>query len=176
MEHRAANHRLRPAVLEDAEAIVRVHHAAVHASAANTYRPEVLEAWSGVPSEARFARMRQAIASADESILVAEDARRVIGFGSVVLSLEELRSLYVHPEAWRRGAGAALLAELERLAMGRGLTRLQLKSSLNAEPFYRAAGFVAIGPGTHRIGDGLTMECVRMHKDLLPPDGRTAQG
>ena len=164
---------IRPAVLADAESIVRVHHAAVHRSGATSYPREVLDAWSGEPIEARFARMRQAIASADELVLVAEDGPRVIAFGSVVVSLEELRSLYVHPDAWRRGAGAMLLAELERLATGRGLTRLQLKSSLNAEPFYQALGYAVVGPGVHQIGAGLTMSCVKMHKDLILGKGRS---
>ena len=101
-----------------------------------SYPKEVLDAWSGEPGEARFARMRQAIGSSDELVLVAEDGQRVIGFGSVVLSLEELRSLYVHPDTWRRGVGAVLLAELERLATGRGLTiPRSIRSFTAARPF-----------------------------------------
>ena len=157
---------IRSGVAEDAESIVRVHHASVHRAGAASYPNKVLDAWFGEPREARFARMRQAIGSADELVLVAEDGQRVIGFGSIVLSLGELRSLYVHPDAWRRGVGAVLLAELERLAAGRGLTRLQLKASLNAEPFYQASGYASDGPGVHQIGAGLTMACVKMHKEL----------
>lgn len=134
-----------------------------------SYPKEVLDAWSGEPGEARFARMRQAIGSSDELVLVAEDGQRVIGFGSVVVSLEELRSLYVHPDTWRRGVGAVLLAELERLATGRGLTRLRLKSSLSAEAFYRRSGYAVVGPGVHRIAAGLKMACVKMCKELTPP-------
>ena len=166
MDPREAPLSLRPANLADAEDIVRVHHAAVHTSGATSYSEEVLDAWSGDPSEARFERMRRAIASEDELVLVAESSSRVIAFGSVVVSLTELRSLYVHPDASRRGVGAALLAELERLAVKRGLTRLQLKASLNAEAFYRRSGYAVVGPGVHQIAAGLTMACVEMRKEL----------
>lgn len=150
---------IRPAVAADAAAIVAVHHAAVHRSAAAAYPRETLDAWSGPPGEARFRRMREVIAEVEGS--------RIVGFGEVIPRLEELRSLYVDPDAGGRGVGTRLLAALERLAVERGLARLTLNSSVNAEGFYRRAGYATLERGVHRLGSGHELACVRMVKAMV---------
>lgn len=158
---------VRPAVAADAAAIVAVHHAAVHRSAAAAYPRETLDAWSGPPGEARFRRMREVIEEGDELVLVAEvEGSRIVGFGAVIPRLEELRSLYVDPDAGGRGVGTRLLAALERLAVERGLARLTLNSSVNAEGFYRRAGYATVERGVHRLGSGHELACVRMVKAM----------
>jgi len=154
-----------------------VHFAAVHETAASFYQPEVLDSWSKQPDEARYQYVRAAIASDEEIILVAQDASGVVGFGSIVPSLRELRAVYVHPKVGRRGIGSQILAQLERLALDRGLLELQMNASTNAEAFYNHAGYESVERGAHRLRNGREMACIRMKKELTPlPDGSSVEG
>jgi hypothetical protein len=112
---------IRPATAADAVAIIDVHFAAVHETAAAFYAREVLDRWSALPGEARYQRIRDAIAKGEELFLVAEEASGIVGFGSIMPSLQELHAVYVHPQAgqglargfsvnssgWRRARGVA---------------------------------------------------------------------
>ena len=157
---------VRLAVPADAEAIVAVHFAAVHRSACGAYAQEVLDLWSAAPGAARHERMQQVIADGDELVRVVEQDGEVVAFGSIVPRTQELRAVYVHPGAGRRGIGALLLAALEALAREHGLARLQMDASINAEAFYRRAGYGVVERGAHPLRDGLSMACVRMRKTL----------
>ena len=157
---------VRPAVDTDAEPIVHTHFAAVHQTASDFYPPEVLESWSRQPDETRYQQIRQAIAKADELFLVAEDGSGVVGFGSIVPELHELRALYVHPRIARRGVGANLLVHLERLAVSRQCAYLQMEASVNAEAFYGRHGYEVVERGVHRLSSGHEMACVKMKKTL----------
>jgi putative acetyltransferase len=160
---------IRPATPADAEAIINLHFAAVHQTAAAFYTNEVLDTWSTPPDERRYQRIRNAIAKGDELFVVAEDASEVIGFGSILPSAQELHAVYVHPKAGRRGIGARILIGLERLAVERGLSRLQLDASLNAEAFYRRAGYEVVERGLFQLGGGVEMGAVKMRKELARP-------
>lgn len=157
---------LRVAVASDAAAIVAIHFAAVHRTAAPFYAAEVLAAWSSSPDASRVERMQQVIDAGDERVLVAEGSASLVAFGSIVPRLEELRAVYVHPDAGRRGIGSRMLVALETLAVELGLTGLQLNASSNAEAFYLRCGYVMIERGVHRLQNGVSMACVRMQKRL----------
>ncbi|HEY8224171.1 MAG TPA: GNAT family N-acetyltransferase [Pyrinomonadaceae bacterium] len=151
----------------DAEAIIRTHFAAVHETASKFYPSEVLNSWSHEPDEARYEQIRRAIAKGDELYVVAEDSSGVAGFGSIVPSLQELRAVYVHPRVARRGVGASILQELERLAVANHCVHLQMDASVNAEAFYSGHGYEVISRDVHRLASGHEMACTKMKK-LLP--------
>jgi GNAT superfamily N-acetyltransferase len=157
---------IRPATASDAVAIIALHFAAVHETAAAFYSREVLDTWSSLPDEARYQQIRDAIAKGDELFVVAQDASGVVGFGSIMPRLEELHAVYVHPKAGRRGIGSRILIQLERLALDRGVLQLQMDASVNAEAFYQRAGYEIVGRGVHRLKRGLEMACVKMKKRL----------
>lgn len=166
MKDKRSSTTVRPAVAVDATAIVHLHFAAVHRTASMFYAAEVLDSWAGSPDESRYRQMLQTITGGDELILVAEDRSGVVAFGSIVPRLRELRAVYVHPEAGRRGVGSQVLLALECLALERGVAQLQMDASVNAEAFYRRAGYVVLERGTHRLNNGHEMACVKMVKDL----------
>jgi putative acetyltransferase len=157
---------VRPAVGNDARALVNLHFASVRHFAAGHYPTEILQLWSTPPDDRRYERMRLAIASDVELVLVAESMGAICGFGSIVATEQELRSLYVDPAFGRRGIGSALLSRLELLAVAKGMRELQLKASLNAEAFYRKRGFKIIRQGLHRLSGGIDMQCLEMRKSL----------
>jgi len=157
---------IRPAIVADAIAIIDLHFAAVHQSAGTFYPPEVLNSWSTQPDETRYDHIRRALEKGEELFVVAEDASGVIGFGSIVPLSQELRAVYVHPRAGRRGVGSAILRCLEQLALDRGVLELQMDASINAKAFYRRAGFEILERGVHRFGRGHEMARLKMKKSL----------
>jgi putative acetyltransferase len=157
---------IRPAVAADAEALLRVHSAAVRETAASWYPGEVIEAWAAEVTEASCEMVRLDIEDPATVVLVAEADSEVVGFTVIIPANEELRMLYVQPEHGRRGIGTAMLNQLETLAIARGVRRLHLGASLNAEVFYRKHGYQAIENGIHRLPTGQEMACVKMVKDL----------
>ena len=158
---------VRSASQADAEAIIRAHFAAVHEIASGFYPSEVLDGWSGNPDETRYQQIREAIAKGHELFLVAEGTSGVVGFGSIVPALQELRAVYVHPQVGRRGVGTNILQHLERLAVLQHCALLQMDASVNAEAFYRRHGYEVVGRGIHRLASGHEMACVKMKKALI---------
>jgi N-acetylglutamate synthase-like GNAT family acetyltransferase len=103
--------------------------------------------------------------------LVAEADGRIVGFCTVLPLSEEMAeidALFVHPAAWRRGIGKALMLEAERLAALSGLARLGVVSSQHARPFYEAFGFEPSGIAQTRFGPAH-----RLVKHILPGDAPT---
>ncbi len=74
------------------------------------------------------------------------------GTGEIVDGEGHIRHFATHPGAARRGVGAALLAHCIAQARASGVRRLHCFATLNAEGFYRAAGFETIGPIEVPIG------------------------
>lgn len=154
---------IRAATVGDAEAMIDLHHAAVHRSAVRFYAVHVLDGWSPMPDDVRYERRRNAVGGG-ELLLVAEWTRKVVAFGSIVPDNAELRALYVHPDFQGRSIGRRLLSALEGLAISRGLDRLGLVASLNAEAFYSRSGYEVMERGIHRLSSGHEMACVHMRK------------
>jgi putative acetyltransferase len=149
----------------DARAFLEVHRAAVHALAAKDYPDSVIQAWAPLPiTENNIAAV---IANPDnETRFVAEIDGKVAGIGVLVIQNNELRACYVGPEAVRNGVGSALVRKIEAVALDRGLSSLQLDSSLTAAPFYAALGYITRGRGVHILRSGQKMACVKMDKQL----------
>jgi GNAT superfamily N-acetyltransferase len=91
---------------------------------------------------------------ANEQVLVAELDGRVAGFAAVVGG--ELDGLFVEPDLWRRGVGAALVEEATHYARVRGLT-LTVIANAAARDFYEKCGFSAEGETQTRFGPALRM-------------------
>jgi putative acetyltransferase len=152
---------------DDAAAMVNVHFAAVHQTAASFYPQAIINTWSRPISDERAERIQRAIESSEELFLVAKYAGSIVGFGSVVPKNNELRGLYVHPDYGRRGIGALLLSALELMAVEQGASYLHMDASVNAESLYIKQGYQVIERGTHRLSSGQEMSCVKMQKMLL---------
>jgi putative acetyltransferase len=155
---------VRSATEHDAIAIAHAHHSAVHEAAVTAYPPAILAEWSPALGELRYDQFRKAIAGGIERFLVAEDPIGIPGFGSIVPAASELRSVYVHSRATRRGVGSAILKALEDLAGSLGCLELQLLASINSETFYSRHGYKACARAIHKLSSGRDMACVKMWK------------
>ncbi|HEY6047735.1 MAG TPA: GNAT family N-acetyltransferase [Sphingomicrobium sp.] len=91
---------------------------------------------------------------ANGQVIVAELDGRVAGFAAVVGG--ELDGLFVEPELWRRGVGAALAEEATHVARRKGLT-LTVIANPAAREFYAKCGFAVEGAARTRFGPALRM-------------------
>ncbi|MCB4768194.1 GNAT family N-acetyltransferase [Ancylobacter sp. Lp-2] len=160
--------RLEKARPEDAEAMLVVHRAAIRASAAAFYEPDIIEAWAPLPLRPdHIDALAHRLDTGEEEAVVAR-ARNgtIIAFGSFVPGGRELRAVYVAPEHGRLGIGGALLQALELRARKYGLTEFVLDASLNAEAFYVRHGYTVERKGEHLLRGGRRMACLRMRKRL----------
>lgn len=102
--------------------------------------------------------------------LVAEDAGQLLGFGQLDPTNGRLRALFVDGRAQRRGLGRTLLAEIETRARRAGRRRLHGAMSLNAVPFYLAAGFHPCDGPEQLVALGVEIPVLRMEKGLQKLD------
>ena len=159
---------IRPAIVDDAQGILKTHSAAVHRTASRQYASDILTAWAALLDADNVRRMAGIIASQSELVLVAEVDANIVGFGSIAPKNSELRAIYVHPDFGREGVGSQILSALEELARQHGLDELAMDASLNAEEFYLIHGFAVVERGEHTLTTGTRMRCVKMRKALLP--------
>ena len=153
---------IRPARPNDAFAMMTVHREAILSKAVSHYKQSTLDAWAVGATPDRLARVEQQIADPGFIVLVAEAGDEVIGYGVAVPSDEQLRALYVKPNAIGR-VGNALLSELEKHAF-RTSEVLTCDASLNAVGFYRANGYTEHGRIEHVLSSGVSVPCMRMKK------------
>jgi putative acetyltransferase len=150
----------------DADALASVHVESIRTLGAKVYGQDVIDAWGG-PRTGESYRL----AMDRERIFVAVDADSagggLLGFSSYRFENQQHRTaVYVAGRAARQGVGSALFKAAEAAARERGASELHVAASLSAVPFYRANGFVELGPGQHRLATGTIMACVFMRKPL----------
>jgi len=93
-----------------------------------------------------------AVADRDDSILTpGVDAARI-------------RAFFVHPDAARRGVGAAILSACEAAATQAGFTALELGATLTGLPFYRRYGYEPVERRDAPLPGGDSLAIVAMRK------------
>jgi GNAT superfamily N-acetyltransferase len=91
---------------------------------------------------------------ANGQVMLAELDGRVAGFAALVGG--ELDGLFVEPDLWRRGIGAALVDAATHQARSKGLS-LTVIANPAARDFYESCGFSIEGEAATRFGPGLRM-------------------
>src|SRR5579883_743131 len=151
---------------QDAVALVAIHYAAVHKTAAAFYDVDILDGWSPPLTPARIERFESMIANTSGVWLMIKQASQIAGFGVVVPSEQTLRGLYVHPTLGRRGLGTQLLHALESVALQQGVITLRVHASLNALRFYQQRGYCETAIHQHYLPSGQWMRCHELYKRL----------
>ena len=129
---------LRPALPLDIDALWALRTVAVRVGCATHYAPQQIAVWTASPVPDSYAAMLVAGGG-----IVAMHGESIAGYAMLDVDKHEVDAVFVDPARAGLGIGKGLLAALEQLARERGMARLHLSASLNAVPFYRAAGFVA---------------------------------
>ncbi len=159
----------RPATPADLAGLWTLRTRAVRASCASHYPPEVLEPWCASPAPESLPGLVAA-----GGALVAEENGGMLGYAILNLDSGEVDAVFVEPGQQGRGIALRLLAALEAMAIGRGLTRLFLSASLNAVPFYERAGFSPLREEEYPHRSGIRLRSVFMEKPL--PCGQHGPG
>ena len=95
-------------------------------------------------------------------IVVAEENNRVIGFGAIDVTAEQLRWIYLLPEFQRGGVGSKILQELETMAWSRGLQSIRLHSTPGAVQFYSKRGYTRVPDKEQLAHDHDGVEMVKL--------------
>jgi GNAT superfamily N-acetyltransferase len=94
-------------------------------------------------------------------VVVAERDGRIVGFASVLPRADgdsELDGLFVEPDQWRNGIGAALITQCIAMARAQSSTILHVIGNPHAAAFYSACGFAQSGTHPTRFGVGLPFQ------------------
>ena len=165
---------IRRAGLPDAKGIAIVHVTAWQAAYRGLLPDDALDRLSIDVGEKHWL---ERISRTAGHILVAEQEGHIVGFvacgssqdeDAVPARVGEEYVIYVHPEQWRQGHGAALMGEAAECLREDGFEEITvwvLKGNQGAIAFYEAAGFRADGASkVERRADGLEMPVVRYRR------------
>jgi GNAT superfamily N-acetyltransferase len=84
------------------------------------------------------------------------------GTGKIANSLAHLRHFGTHPDWTGQGLARAIAERCRAGAVAAGVRRLNCFSTLSAEPFYTALGFIAVERIELAMGDGVRFPSVLM--------------
>jgi GNAT superfamily N-acetyltransferase len=151
----------RQALVADIPVLWELRTRAVRTTCAAHYAPGIIDTWCAAPPPEKMA----VLLAAGGGLLEEEDGQ-VLGFAILNLDSGELDAAFVDPAQQGRGVARRLLAALDALAVERGFGRMFLSASLNAVPFYEAAGYVTVRREIYPHRSGLQLESVYMVKTL----------
>jgi GNAT superfamily N-acetyltransferase len=153
--------KIRPATIDDADALCDLHIRSIRVLCAADYTPEQIEAWCRPKAPEKY---RKAMTEGGETMFVAVgEGGSLAGFAS--FKGDELYAVYVAPDSVRRGVGSRLLETVEAAARRAGSTHLRFRSTLTAVPFYVSRGYEKGDPACARMS-GVEIPCVWMTKAL----------
>lgn len=127
---------MRPMLPTDAPLLAAIFRASVEELGIEDYSDAQVEAWAAAADdEAAFAK-----SLGGQLTLIALLDGEPIGFASLKDN-NKIEMLYVHPAATGQGAASMLIDALEKLAQGRGTTRITVDASDTAEGFFQSRGY-----------------------------------
>jgi GNAT superfamily N-acetyltransferase len=77
-----------------------------------------------------------------------------------------IRAFFIHPNWARRGIGRRLIEACEEAAKADGFAKMELGATLPGEPLYAALGYEVSDRFEIPMGDGTTLPCAHMKKEL----------
>lgn len=152
---------IRRATPADASSIFRVHIASIRGISEGHYSEAQINGWCADRRPESYLRP-----IAEQFMAVAEVFGEVAGFAQLSIPDATIEAVYVHPRHSRQGIGMRLMNALETAARSADLPALRLQASLNAVPFYKAAGYVPGSVGHHAVAGGVTIACIAMFRSL----------
>lgn len=120
----------------DLARLVEIYEQSVQVLGPALYTPEQVTAWA----ESAHGEDFPAFALGPETYVVVDEEDVALGFCGVEPN-GHVASLYVAPEAGRRGIGSALLNHVMAVAEARGIRRLYAEASFFSKDVFLRAGF-----------------------------------
>jgi GNAT superfamily N-acetyltransferase len=181
------NFRLRAATVEDSQAIGELIDASVRGLQAGDYSVTQIDG----ALRTVFTVDSQLIADGTYFVALAEDGElagcggwsyrtKLCGGDHHLHSMEadgaespedtaKIRAIFVHPKFARMGLGSLILAAAEKAAEARGFRRFEMGSTLTGVALYTLKGYRERLRFEVPVGDGETIEVVRMVKEVRHP-------
>jgi len=151
---------LRPYLAADVPMMAAIFVAAIEGLTGDDYNEAQQEAWaSAAEDEEEFGKRL-----AGQLTLIATIQNAPVGFASLK-GANHIDMLYVHPSVAGQGVASMLVDALEKLAGGRGASKLTVDASDTAEPFFRKRGYTAMQRNTVTI-NGEWLAKTTMQKTL----------
>ena len=139
---------LRPVLPADAPRLAAMFRASIHELAEDDYDAGQRDAWAAAADdETAFAARLQAALT-----IVASIDGVAAGFISLKGG-DHVDMLYVDPRSARMGVATQLCGAIEKLATGRGASKLTVDASDNARPFFEGRGYEPRHRQTIALGD-----------------------
>jgi putative acetyltransferase len=158
---------LRPFLPADTPMLAVIFIAAIQELTGEDYNEAQQEAWASVAEdEAAFGNKL-----AGQLTLIATMQNSPVGFASLK-GPDHIDMLYVHPSVAGQGVASMLCDALEKLAGGRGATKLTVDASDNASEFFKKRGYVATQRNTVTV-NGEWLANTTMQKTLASGGAQT---
>lgn len=160
---------LRLAAPEEAERLWHVRNLAIRAGCQSSYDAEVIARWT---PDAMPESYRHVIV--DNPFYVIEDEQgEIVASGYLDLEANSVEAIFTVPAATGKGLAGRIIAAIKDDARGRGMSRLTLSSTPNAQAFYQKQGFVTLGESFHhsRMADA-QLRCFNMAIELTAGEAK----
>lgn len=162
---------IRKATVADAEAIATIHVRTWQTAYAEIFPTEFL---ANLSVERRVAAWREQLANNPGLTFIAEENGLVTGWVSGGMSIDpdavgasEIQAIYVLPEYWNKGVGAALMQTIEQaLPPSHTTTLWVLRDNQRALRFYEKLGYKADGAEEELERGGVKRWKIRLRKKL----------
>ena len=155
---------LRPLVVTDLPELVALYRDAVQSQTPGLYSDRQIQAWAA--HAGRAAGLPEALARGVGLASCAAPPERSIEAFALLDPIDRLSLLYCRGRSSRQGRATALLAALERIALGRGCRRLRTEASQLSRPLLERLGWRLEGE-EEVLFAGVLFRRWRMIKDLV---------
>lgn len=153
---------VRQATRADLKTIAAIHQESIRELCMGHYSAQQIVAWTTALAGAAYSELLSS-----RTLLVLEDAGKLLGFSVLDASAAHINATYVSAQSARRGGGRSLMDAMEAAARSGGCTELRLNATLNAVPFYERLGYSSSGASSNRLPSGIELPCVAMSKKLV---------
>ena len=155
--------KVRLAVPEEAEECWNIRNLAIREGCQSSYSAKVLEAWT---PEAMPEHYREVITKNPFFVVETPDVK-LVSTGYLDLASGSVEAIFTLPDYFGKGLASQVIKEIKNEALERGLKKLTLSSTPNAQTFYEKHGFVFIRESTSPSRSAQTdLRCMDMFIDL----------
>ena len=136
---------LRKATPQEAETLWNIRNQAIRHGCTTSYDAEVIARWTPDLMPERYRQM-----VIEYPFYVVEDEKGdVAATGYLDLDTHCLEAIFTLPAASGKGMATRIIEALKHEARSRGITRLTLDATPNAQSFYQKLGFVTLRENYH---------------------------
>ena len=150
---------LRKATPQEAETLWNIRNQAIRHGCTTSYDAEVIARWTPDLMPERYRQM-----VIEYPFYVVEDEKGdVAATGYLDLDTHCLEAIFTLPAALGKGMATMIIEALKQEARSRGITRLTLDATPNAQSFYQKLGFVTLSETYHHSRmAGADLRCFEM--------------